>query len=115
MKVAGIGVALVALLGACGSSSKSSTPATTPPTTAPPATTSTTAPPNPYKATVTPDTNLKAGDSVTVSVSGFTAGKTVGINECSTTTDNSGSGCDLGGIKTMTIKPDGTASSKFTI
>jgi hypothetical protein len=116
MKVAALGIALVALLGACGSSSKKSAPpATTPPTTAPPATTTTTSPPSKFKETVTPTDNLKTGDQVTVSVSNFTPGKTVGINECSTKTDDTGSGCDLGAIVQMKIGADGTASSKFTV
>ena len=114
MKAAGVGIALVALLGACGSSSKK-TAATTPPTTAAPATTTTTSPPSPYKLTVTPTTGLTNGQAVQVSVAGFTAGKTLGINECSSTTDDSGSGCDLGGIKTIKVGSDGTATATFNV
>jgi hypothetical protein len=114
MKAAGVGIALVVLLGACGSSSKK-TVATTPPTQAPAATTTTTEPPNPYKLTVTPSTGLTNGQAVTVAVSGFTAGKTLGINECSSTTDDSGSGCDLGGIKQIKVGADGTASTTFNV
>jgi hypothetical protein len=114
MRVVGAGIALIALLGACSSSSKK-TVATTPPTQAPAATTTTTSPPSKYKETVTPTDNLKTGDEVTVSVSNFTPGKTVGINECSTKTDNTGSGCDLGAIVQMKVGADGTASSKFKV
>jgi hypothetical protein len=116
MKVAGVGIALVALLGACSSSSKkSSTQPTTPPTTAPPATTTTTSPPSPYKATASPTTNLTSGTTVTVHVTGFTPGKQLGINECSTTTDNNGSGCDLGNIQIIHVGPDGAASGSIKV
>jgi len=44
-------------------------------------------------------------------VSGFTAGKTVGINECSDQGDATGAGdCNLAGIKTITIGADGTGT-----
>jgi hypothetical protein len=115
MKAAGVGIALVALLGACGSSDKKTTPATTPTTAAPPSTTTTSAPPNPHKATASPTTNLTNGQTVTVNVSGFTAGKTLGINECATTTDDTGSGCDLGNIQQIHVGSDGTASGTIKV
>jgi Neocarzinostatin family len=116
MKAAGVGIALVALLGACGSSDKKSeAPQTTPTTAAPAETTTTAPPPNPHKATATPTTNLTNGQKVTVSVSGFTAGKTLGINECATTTDDTGSGCDLGNIQQIKVGADGTASGSINV
>ncbi len=118
MRAAVVGVALVAALSGCGSSSKPAanpTPATTPPTSAPAATTTTTSPPNPYKASATPTTGLKDGDTVTVTISGFKPGLTLGINECSTTTDNSGSGCDLGGIKIIKSGADGGGTAPFKV
>jgi Neocarzinostatin family len=113
--IAVVGAALALLGAACGGDDSSSSSATTPTTPATEATTSTTAPPSPYKATVTPSDGLTDGQAVTVAVSGFTAGKTVGINECSDKTDDTGSGCDLAGIKTMTIGADGTATSQFNV
>jgi hypothetical protein len=114
MKAAVIGVALVAALGACGSSSKA-TPATTPTTAAPPTTTSTTTPPSPYKATGSPTTGLTNGQAVTVKISGFKPGLQLGINECSTTTDNSGSGCDLGAIQIIKAGADGSGTATFKV
>jgi Neocarzinostatin family len=113
--IAMVGAALALLGAACGGDDDDSTAATTPTTPATEATTSTSAPPSPYKLTVTPTDGLTDGQAVTVSVSGFTAGKTVGINQCSDQTDDTGSGCDLGGIKTMTIGPDGTATAQFNV
>jgi Neocarzinostatin family len=113
-RAAVLGVAFVAVLGACGSSSKpAAAPETTPTTAAPPSTaaTTTTVPANPYKATATPTTGLTDGQAVTVKISGFKPGLQLGINECSTTTDDSGSGCDLGGITIITSAADGTGSA----
>lgn len=116
MKAALVGVALVAALGACSSSSKpAATSATTPTTAAPPSTTTTTTPPNPYKATGSPTTGLTDGQAVTVTISGFKPGLQLGINECSTTTDNSGSGCDLGGIKIIKSAADGTGTATVKV
>src|SRR3954451_1193734 len=64
---------------------------------------------------VDPCTGLTDGQMVKVSVANFTAGKTVGINECSSETDDTGSGCDLEGLQTMTIGADGTASASFPV
>jgi len=116
LKAAVIGTAVVLLLAGCGSSSKkSSPPATTPPRTEAPSTTSMTAAPSPYKATATPTTGLKDGDKITVTVSGFKPNLTLGINECSTKTDNTGSGCDLTGIQTIKTGADGSATGSITI
>jgi hypothetical protein len=122
--VAGLGV-LVLVLAACGSSSSDKSDSTT---TKKETTTTTAAksslpgcpnqkPDKPVdqKAAVDPCEGLTDGQTVKVSVSGFTAGKTVGINECSTETDDTGSGCDLEGLTTMTIGADGTASSDFVV
>ena len=48
-------------------------------------------------------------------ISGFKPGLQLGINECATTTDDSGSGCDLGAIKIITSAPDGTGSAMFNV
>lgn len=115
LKAAVVGTAVVALLGGCGSSSKSSgPPATTPPRTDAPSTTSTTVA-NPYKATATPTTGLHDGDKISVSVSGFKPNLQLGINECSTKTDNTGSGCDLGGIQIIKTGADGSATGTITV
>ena len=121
MKAAMIGLALVALVavvGGCSSSSKptaSTSPATTPTTPPPASTTTTTAPASPYKAEATPTTGLTDGQAVTVKISGFKPGLQLGINECATTTDDSGSGCDLGAIKIITSAPDGTGTAVFNV
>jgi hypothetical protein len=118
MKAAGVGIALVALLGACGSSSKkSSAPATTPTTAAPAATTTTTSPPSPYKASATPTTGLTNGQKVTVTVSAFKAGLTLGINECAQagTADVGAADCDLGGIQQIKVAADGTGTGTINV
>jgi hypothetical protein len=121
MKAAMIGVAIVALVAVvagCSSSDKpaaDTTPATTPTTPPPASTTTTTAPASPYKATATPTTGLKDGQPITVKISGFSPGLQLGINECATTTDDSGSGCDLGGIVIITSAADGTGSAVFNV
>jgi hypothetical protein len=119
MKAAMIGLALVALVAVvagCSSSDKpAASPATTPTTPPPASTTTTTAPASPYKATASPTTGLTDGQAVTVNISGFKPGLQLGINECATTTDDSGSGCDLGAIKIITSAPDGTGSAVFNV
>jgi len=116
LKAVAVGVTLVAALGACGSSSKSTAPpATTPTTKAPAATTTTAKPANPYKATASPTKGLKDGDSVTVKVSGFKPNLQLGVNECSTKTDNTGSGCDLGGIQIIKSGADGSATATIKV
>ena len=117
------------VLAACGSdgSSKSSSDTKATSTTVKETTTTTAKPagpgcpnekpdkPKPQVASVDPCKGLTDGQTVKVYVAGFTAGKSVGINECSTATDDTGSGCDLGGLKLMTIGADGTASSDFVV
>jgi hypothetical protein len=71
--------------------------------------------PVPQSASVDPCKPLTDGQTVKVYVAGFTPGLTVGINECSTETDDSGSGCDLEGLSTMQIGADGTASADFVV
>ncbi len=122
--------ALALVLAACGSSggSKSSPPATK-------ATTTTTkaavdesslsgckaGAPDPgtkaskMRMSVDPCQGLTEGQMIKVSAVGFTSGKTVGINECSNKTDDSGSGCDLEGLKTFVIGADGTGSMDFAV
>jgi hypothetical protein len=116
-------VALVAVLAACGSSGSSKAKDTTAKTTAAtatptlPATTTSTSPPSPYKATATPTEGLTDGQEITVSVSAFTAGKTLGINECASTNDSDvgAADCALDKIKTITVGADGTGTSKYNV
>lgn len=115
--------ALVALLAACGSSgsgkAKNTTANTTAATATPtlPATTTSTSPPSPYKATATPTEGLTDGQEITVSVSNFKAGLTLGINECASTNegDVGGPDCALDKIKTIMVAADGTGTSKFNV
>lgn len=67
------------------------------------------------RMSVDPCENLTDGQSVKVSAVGFTAGKTVGITECSTETDDTGSGCNLEGLITFTIAADGSGSANFPV
>jgi hypothetical protein len=101
------------VLGACGSDDSGSAAGDT--TTAPAETTTSAPAAAGPTGTATPSEGLHDGDVVKVEVSGFTPGLTVGINECSTETDDTGSGCDLGGIGLMDIGDDGTASADFTV
>jgi len=120
-----LGIGGVLAVAGCGSSSKSDAGSGTSSTTAAAATTTTaaaetttsTSPPSKYKATATPTTGLKAGDPVSVSVSNFTAGKTLGINECAQqgTADVGAEDCDLGGIQTITVGADGTGSGSIKV
>ena len=114
--------ALVALLAACGSSgskAKNTTANTTAATATPtlPATTTSTSPPSPYKATATPTEGLTDGQEITVSVSNFKAGLTLGINECASTaeSDVGAADCALDKIKTIMVGADGTGTSKFNV
>jgi hypothetical protein len=77
----------------------------------------TTAAPSPYKATATPTDGLADGAAVTVSVEGFTAGKTLGINECAQQgdADVGAEDCDLGGIVTITVGSDGTGTGTINV
>jgi hypothetical protein len=67
------------------------------------------------RMSVDPCENLTNGQMVKVSVVGFTAGKTVGINQCSTETDDTGSGCNLEGLKTFEIGADGSGSMDYAV
>ena len=67
------------------------------------------------RMSVDPCQALTDGQMVKIYAAGFTAGKTVGITECSTKTDNSGSGCNLEGLKTFTIGADGTGSLDYPV
>jgi hypothetical protein len=97
-------------LAACGSSggSKSSD------TTKPKATTTTRPTP---KATADPTTGLTEGATVTVTVTNFSAGKTLGINECAQAGDAEvgASDCALDHIKTLTVGADGTGTGTTTV
>lgn len=100
-------------LAACSSDDKKSDETTT--TKAEESTTTTKA--NPYQATAEPTTDLAEGATVTVKVSGFTAGKTLGINECAQAGDAEvgAADCDLSGIKTLTVGADGTGEGTTTV
>ena len=116
---------VLALVGAaCSSSGSSKTSSTTKATTSTTKAAASTLPgcqpektdkPSKQLESVDPCTGLTDGQTVKVSVSNFTAGKTVGINQCSSQTDDTGSGCDLEGLQTMTIGADGTASASFAV
>jgi hypothetical protein len=67
------------------------------------------------RMSVDPCENLTNGQMVTVYVVGFTAGKVVGINQCSTETDDTGSGCNLEGLKTLTVGADGTGTAQYPV
>jgi hypothetical protein len=106
MKAAGVGIALVALLGACGSSSKKSV-ATTPPTTLAPATTTTPTTANPNAPTInaTPTSGLKNNQVVTVTGDHWTPGMQIAITECVDKGNATGaSDCNLAGIGPSTKK-----------
>ena len=122
--------ALMLMLAACGSSSgsKASPPSSKETTTTTKAgvdesslTGCKAGPPDPGttaskpRMSVDPCKDLTDGQSVKVLAAGFTAGKTVGITECSTKTDDSGSGCNLEGLKTFTIAADGTGSLDYPV
>ena len=117
-------VVLTALLAACGGDDDDSTTAaesTTPSTATPtlPPTTTTTSPPSPYKATVTPTTGLTEGATITVTVSDFKPGLTLGINVCANVEgkefDETGKDCDLTNLKTLTVGPDGKGTGTSTV
>lgn len=97
---------------ACSSSDSNSSTATTKP-----AATTTTEAANKYKATADPTTNLVDGATVSVTVSGFTAGKTVGINECAQagTSEVGAPDCNLSGIKIITVGSDGTGKGETAV
>ena len=108
-----LGIVLVA----CGGDDDDSSDAgaTTPSTATPtlPSTTTTTSPPSPYKATVTPSENLTDGQDVTITVSDFTAGKTLGLNECAEQEGDPEVGaedCALDHLATLTVGADGTGT-----
>jgi len=67
-------------------------------------------------ATATPTTDLTSGATVTVTVKGFKAGLTLGLNECASTNDSEvgADDCDLGNIKTLTVGADGTGTGTTT-
>jgi Neocarzinostatin family len=120
-------LSLVAVVAACGSSgsdkAKDTTPttatSTTPPTETPtlPEVTTTTSPPSPYKATAAPTEGLTDGQEITVSVTDFGPGKTLGINECAEIgdADVGAADCALDHIKTIKTAADGTGTSKFNV
>jgi neocarzinostatin family protein len=77
-----------------------------------PSTTTTTSPPSPYKATVTPSSGLTDGQEVTISVTGFKAGLTLGLNECAQKGDGEvgANDCALDHLATLKVGADGTGT-----
>ena len=63
-------------------------------------------------ATVTPNTNLSNGQTVTIHWSGYLPGMTVNIVECSS---DSAAGCDIAGGRILTPDPTGTGTTTLTI
>jgi hypothetical protein len=116
-------VILAAVLAACGgddddntanSNSTTTAAASTDTTATPtlPSTTTTTSPPSAYNASATPTEGLTDGATVTVNVSNFKAGLTLGINECAQQGDDQvgAEDCALDHIKTLTVGADGTGT-----
>jgi hypothetical protein len=118
-------VVVSAVLAACGGddddSAGGTNGATTPSTATPtlPSTTTTTSPPSPHKATVEPTTGLTDGQEVTVTVSNFKAGLTLGINECAEPSDRAfdetGKDCALDHLATLKVGADGTGTGKSKV
>jgi hypothetical protein len=73
--------------------------------------------PSPYKATADPTTGLADGAAVTVNVEGFTAGKTLGINQCAQEGDSEvgAEDCNLEGIQVITVSADGTGTGTINV
>lgn len=70
------------------------------------------------QATAAPTEGLADGATVTVTVTGFTADKTLGINQCAETQGDPEVGaddCDLSGIKTLTVGADGTGTGTIDV
>jgi hypothetical protein len=65
--------------------------------------------------TVTPSEGLTDGQKVHVTGKGFVAGHKVAINECSENTDDTGSGCDLGGLVQLDVAADGSVEGDFNV
>jgi hypothetical protein len=84
-----------------------------------PAATTTTSPPSPQQGTATPNSGLKNGQVISVSVHGFLPipKAPVGINECAQKGNaNVGSpDCALGSIVIIKLKPDGTGTAMFKV
>ena len=77
-----------------------------------------TVPPPPTRqleATVSPDSDLTNGQTVTVSWSGFTPGNTINIVQCSNRTEGDASACDLKTGKILQPNPTGSGSLPFEI
>ena len=66
-------------------------------------------------ATVSPDTGLTNGQTVTVSWTGFTPGKTINIVQCSNRTPGDASACDLEHGKILQPDPTGSGSLAMEI
>jgi alpha-beta hydrolase superfamily lysophospholipase len=74
-----------------------------------------TQPPRKLEATVSPDSDLTNGQTVTASWSGFTPGKTINIVQCSNRTPGDASACDLKTGKILQPNPTGTGSLPLRI
>lgn len=113
MRLLAVVAAGAIVFAACGSDDDNKSDTTT--TAAKETTTTTKA--NPFQATAEPTTDLAEGATVTVKVSGFTPGKTLGINECAQAGDAEvgAADCALSGIKTLTVGDDGTGEGTTTV
>lgn len=67
------------------------------------------------RMSVDPCKDLTDGQVLKVYAAGFTAGKKLGITECSTKTDDTGSGCALDALVLLTIGADGSGSADFPV
>ena len=77
--------------------------------------TASTQPARELEATVSPDTDLTNGQTVTVSWKGFTPGKTINIVQCSNRTAGDASACDLKTGKILQPNPTGSGSLPLEI
>ncbi|HUD15793.1 MAG TPA: neocarzinostatin apoprotein domain-containing protein [Acidimicrobiales bacterium] len=101
---------MVVGLAACSSNNKAATTTTT---TKAKATTTTVAGP---KMTITPNTGLTNGQTVSITGSKYPANEQLGITECANKGAQTGAGdCDLGAIKVTTASATGTVSATFPV
>jgi hypothetical protein len=63
-----------------------------------------------------PSSGLKMGQTISVTASGFTPGKSLGVTFCSDQGNATGAGdCDLGGIKPVKADAAGKVSASYTL
>jgi hypothetical protein len=104
-------VGMVVTLAACSSNGPSASGTTT--TTKATATTTTAAGP---KMTISPNTGLTNGETVSITGSDYPANEQLGITECANKGAQTGAGdCDLGTIKVTTASATGTVSATYSV